>query len=325
MTAKFFCPAPWKAMYSHVNEMAVCCVSTRRFKTSPSEFLNSEYLKELKEKFLRDEIDDTCLHCVNAEKNGLQSIRQHFIKRHGEDITEKVDYLELRASNLCNFQCKMCGPDSSSLIAGEIFTVTDNNWEEITKLSENLNYLTLTGGEPMLIKQYYNLLDHLIEKNKNKILLRVYTNCSTYNPIFVEKILKFKTVLNLSIDGVGNTAELQRTGTHWNTINDNVHKFLKLPIGVVFHTTFTSLNITDVFSLSKYYLELSKLKPKLFFMAHSVSESNEFNLLNMDNTSRKLAIDEINKSLEILNEECLFRFKDELLSIKNMLLDKDIK
>lgn len=316
---KFFCPAPWKALYSHVDDVAVCCASTRKFKMSPSEFLNSGYLKELKEKFLRGEIDDTCLYCANAEKNGLQSIRQHFIQRHGEDVSEKIDFLELRASNLCNFQCKMCGPDSSSLIAGEVLTVSDGNWQEITELSENLKYLTLTGGEPMLIKQYYSLLDHLIAKNKTNIVLRVYTNCSIYNPIFIEKILKFRTVLHLSIDGVGSTAELQRTGTDWNTVNDNIHRFLKLPVGVVFHTTFTSLNITDVFSLSKYYLELNKLKPKLFFMAHSVAGNNEFNLSNMDDGAKKLAIEEIDKSLEVLNDECLLKFKDELISIKKLL------
>jgi sulfatase maturation enzyme AslB (radical SAM superfamily) len=316
---KFFCPAPWKALYSHVNEMAVCCASTKKFKMSPKEFLASEYLLELREKFLRGEIDDTCSHCVDAEANNLQSIRQHFIRRHGEDTKENLSHMELRASNLCNFQCKMCDADSSSLIAGIVKTVTDNNWQEVLDLSEHLKSLTLTGGEPMIIKQYYQLLDHLIEKNKTNIILRIYTNCSSYNPIFIEKILKFRTVLHLSIDGVGSTAELQRTGTDWNTVNDNVHRFLKLPLGVVFHTTFTSLNITDVFSLSKYYLELNKLKPKLFFMAHSVGGNNEFTLSNMDDDAKKLAIEEIDKSLEILNEECLFAFKEELMSIKKLL------
>jgi len=299
--------------------MAVCCASTRKFKMSPSEFLNSDYLKELKEKFLRGEIDDTCSYCVDAEANNLQSIRHHFIERYGEDTKETLSHMELRASNLCNFQCKMCDADSSSLIAGTIKTVSTDNWQEVLELSENLKSLTLTGGEPMIIKQYYELLDHLIEKNKTNIILRIYTNCSSYNPIFIEKILKFRTVLHLSIDGVGNTAELQRIGTDWNSVNDNVHKFLKLPVGVVFHTTFTSLNITDVFSLSKYYVELNKLKSKLFFMAHSVAGNNEFNLANMDDAAKKLAIDEIDKSLKILNEECLLKFKGELVSIKKVL------
>ena len=317
--SSFFCPAPWKSLYSHTNEMAVCCVSTRKFKMSPKEFLASEYLTELREKFLKGEVDDTCSRCVDAEKNGLHSIRKHFLERHGNSTTEKLDYIELRASNLCNFQCKMCGPDSSSLIAGSINTVTDSNWKEILELSDNLKSLNLTGGEPFLIKQYYELLDHLIEKNRTDIKLKIYTNCSTYNPIFIKKILKFRSVLHLSIDGIGATAQLQRTGTDWDTVNSNILKFIKLPVGIVFHTTFTSLNITDVFALSKYFIEMNKLKSKLFFVAHSVDDSHELNLLSLDHESKRVAIDNITNSLEILKDECFIKFKDELISIKKML------
>jgi len=315
----FFCPAPWKALYSHVNEMAVCCVSAKKFKMSPKEFLASDYLVGLREKFLRGEIDDTCSYCVDAEANNLQSIRQHFIDRYGEDTKENLSHMELRASNLCNFQCKMCDADSSSLIAGNIKTVTNDNWQEVLELSENLKSLTLTGGEPMIIKQYYQLLDHLIEKNKTNIILRIYTNCSSYNPIFIEKILKFRTVMHLSIDGVKETAALQRVGTDWNIVKDNVLKFISLPVGIVFHTTFTSLNIIDVWSLTKYLVEMNKLKPKLFFVAHSVATDHELSLLNLDDKSKKIAIDNLNSSIEILNDQCFIKFKNELLSIKKLL------
>lgn len=299
--------------------MAVCCASTRKFKISPKEFLASDYLLKLREKFLRGEIDDTCTYCVNAEANGSQSIRQHFIERYGEDTKETLSHMELRASNLCNFQCKMCDADSSSLIAGNIKTVSTDNWQEILELSENLKSLTLTGGEPMIIKQYYQLLDHLIEKNKTDIILRIYTNCSSYNPIFIEKILKFRTVLHLSIDGVMETAESQRVGTDWDIVKDNVLKFISLPVGIVFHTTFTSINILDVFSLSKYIVEMNKLKPKLFFVAHSVAIDHELSLLNLDDTSKKIAIDNINSSIEILDDACFIKFKNELISIKKLL------
>jgi sulfatase maturation enzyme AslB (radical SAM superfamily) len=299
--------------------MAVCCASTRKFKISPKEFLASDYLLKLREKFLRGEIDDTCTYCVNAEANGSQSIRQHFIERYGEDTKENLSHMELRASNLCNFQCKMCDADSSSLIAGNIKTVSTDNWQEILELSENLKSLTLTGGEPMIIKQYYQLLDHLIEKNKTNIILRIYTNCSSYNPIFIEKILKFRTVLHLSIDGVMETAESQRVGTDWDIVKDNVLKFISLPVGIVFHTTFTSINILDVFSLSKYIVEMNKLKPKLFFVAHSVATDHELSLSNLDDTSKKIAIDNINSSIEILDDACFIKFKNELISIKKLL------
>lgn len=298
-------------------------MSSKRFDMSPTEFLNSDYLKNLKQKFINNEFDTTCVSCKKLEDSGVQSFRQFMLNVYGEDVTtDTIDYMELRTSNLCNFQCIMCNAQNSSLIAGEVFNIKENDWEEILVLSESLKYLILTGGEPMLIKHYYQLLDHLVSKNKTDMELRIYTNASVYNPVFIEKILKFNTVLNLSIDGVGETAVKQRQGTDWQAVDDNIHKFLTLPVSVKFHSTFTNISIIDVHSLAKYFVKVSKKNPNLGFSSHIVTLPNQLSVFNILPSDLPIALASIEEALSILEGEQFNQLRFRLTTYKAMLAKK---
>lgn len=320
---KFFCPAPWRSLYYEINKSAVCCTSSKSFDMSPDEFLKSDYLADLRTKFLNNEFDDTCVNCKRHEDAGLQSIRQHLIKLYGETTTSTLDYMELRASNLCNFQCRMCNADNSSVIAGEVRTISDSNWNEILKISENLRFLTLTGGEPMLIKHYYQLLDHLVEKNKTDLELRIYTNASVYNPVFIKKMLKFKTVLNLSIDGVGETASNQRVGTDWDTVKQNIYKFLELPVYIKFHTTFTTISIKDVHSLAQFFVEIIDQYPKCNFIAHAAITPSNLSIYNIKKEDIEVTTNSIDAALNILKNDKFSQLKTQLTSYKSILKNKN--
>lgn len=319
---KFFCPAPWRSLFYHVDKSAVCCVSTKKFEMSPSEFLNSKYLADLKAKFLNNEFDETCNGCKSLEAVGMQSIRQHFLSMYGESTEPAITSMELRASNLCNFQCRMCNAENSSLIDGVVRTVSDSDWGEIMILAEDLKVLTLTGGEPMLIKHYYQLLDHLIEKNKLDINIRVYTNGSVYNPIFVEKLLKFKTSLSLSIDGVGRTASLQRVGSDWPTIKENINRFLELPVHIKFHTTLTNISIVDVHSLANYFVDIANRYPNCMFVAHTATTPYHLAICNLDPVLITPALNSINQALEVLTPIQFTQLRTELEAHRTVLLGR---
>lgn len=317
----FFCPAPWRSIFFHIDKSAVCCVSKQQFDMSPNEFLKSDYLKNLKQKFLNGEYDaDTCHVCKNLESKGLQSIRQHQLARYGNSTEENIDYMELRASNLCNFQCKMCSASNSSLIAGEVRNISDDNWNEVLELSRNLKHLVLTGGEPMLIKHYYDLLDHL--QSNPSLDLRIYTNASVYNPVFVEKMLKFNTTLNLSIDGVGETAEKQRVGTDWSIVKENIDKFLALPVKIKFHITLTTISIVDVYSLSKYLVEVLKTNPMCTFTIHTVLFPTELSIMNLPKDKIADTLAGIKQSLKILQDYKFLQIVSQLESYKKLLMSK---
>jgi sulfatase maturation enzyme AslB (radical SAM superfamily) len=317
----FFCPAPWRSIFFHIDKTSVCCMSKQQFDMSPSEFLNSDYLKNLKTKFVNGEYDPaTCTVCKNLESKGLQSIRQHMLHRYGNSTEEILDYMELRASNLCNFECKMCNASNSSLIAGEVKNISDDNWNEVLDLSRNLKHLILTGGEPMLIKHYYELLDHL--KDKTDLNLKVYTNASVFNPVFVEKMLKFDTTLNLSIDGVGATAEAQRVGTDWAVVKENIDNFLTLPIKIKFHITLSTISIVGVYSLSKYLVEVLRVRPDCIITVHTVMFPANLSITNLPKDKVGDALASIKQSLKILQAPAFFQMVNQLKSYKKILMTK---
>lgn len=295
---------------------------------SPTEFLNSEYLQRLKEKFLNGEYDDTCSGCKKLETAGLQSIRKYMIALYGDNAEEinntepVLDYMELRTSNLCNFQCKMCNAQNSSLIAGKVINISENNFEEILRLSGNLKQLVLTGGEPMLIKHYYDLLDHLVELGRTDLNIRIYTNASVYNPVFIEKMLKFNTALRLSIDAVEGTAEIQREGTNWKVVSENVNKFLKLPIEVQFHTTLTTIALADVHSLAKYFVDIAAEHQSCTFKAHTANSPYDLSVFNTPLSDIPKIMESIDKALNLLTEPRFEQLKNQLVSCRSVISRK---
>ena len=325
----FYCPLPFKGLYYNTNFSAVCCASSKLLPLSPDEFLKSDYIKNVRQNFINDVPDDTCISCQQGEANGLQSIRKHVVKFYDkDDQVEEIDYMELRVSNLCNLACIMCDGISSSLIAGEVNEISDDNWAQILKIAEKLNFLTLTGGEPFITKKYYELLDFLLEKNKTHISLSIFTNATVYNPIFVEKMLKFKTRLSISIDGVEKTAEAQRIGTNWKVVDENVKKFLTLPIQPKIHSTITTISILDIYSLAKYYLELIQINPGTEFVIHTVKRKidrvtkKDMSILKMSKEEAALALDQVEKSLAILTSYQFVQVRSQLESYKKLCLNK---
>ena len=190
---KNFCQAPWMSLYYHLNKASVCCVSDDKFNMTPKEFLESYYLKEIRKQFLNGERPKNCSRCFELEDQNQSSIKSSYNKKYDNfDISSpKLKHMELRLSNLCNFKCRICAPDSSSEIEKEYAKynpekynklafkdITDDNFNELKQYCLGLDQLWITGGEPMITKQCYNLLDYLIEHKANgRISLILFTNC----------------------------------------------------------------------------------------------------------------------------------------------------
>jgi len=311
-----FCPAPWIGMFYHTNSASVCCVNREKLKVSPSEFRNTAYVQNLKKDFLDGIKPESCFSCWKAEDAGLQSIRQHMLKNQ-YDLKSGYKHMELRASNLCNFQCIMCNAEDSSEIAKEVRSITEDNWIEILEIAKDLKTLILTGGEPMIIKRYYDLLEYLNEDTR----LIIFTNCSVYNPKFVDRMMRLKNVkLQLSIDGVEETAERQRKGSEWKIVKQNAVAFCKLPVDISVHATITKYNIIDVSRFADFLLELYEVNDKITANAHTVvwPESMRFTKLNDDEI--ETATNQIDLAVNKLSHQNFNNLTKELSSLKRKLL-----
>jgi len=236
----------------------------------------------------------------------------------------------------------MCNADSSSEWQKEVeehpillnytqfkfrdFTNTsEGNFDELKKLSlDNVRTVCFTGGEPLLIKQYYDFMDHMIESGANeKTMLELYSNCSVWNPLFIDRLLKFKRArFVMSIDGVDKVAEYNRKGTKWDIVRENVFKFARLPIHQLYYNVAISpYNLLDFGNLAKFLMQVYEINNGLQTRCYSVTVPYALHWVHLNQDLRDRVIKEIDQSLEILTPNNFDILKKELRAIKAHMLE----
>ena len=215
-------------------------------------------------------------------------------------------YAEVSFSNTCNFKCAYCGPEYSSKWMEEInehgaynlsyeyngtkrmeerntkpYRHSEDNpyvnafWEWFPELYESLDTFRITGGEPLLSKDTWKVLDYIIETetpNKN-LKLSINSNLGVNDELIdrlIEKldlIIKDNRVKELiiytSCDGYGKQAEYTRFGLDFDRLFSNIDKILTiLPrVTIVVMSTF---NVFSIFSYEQLIKKIYKIKLKHF-------------------------------------------------------------
>jgi radical SAM protein with 4Fe4S-binding SPASM domain len=166
--------------------------------------------------------------------------------------THQLQYIDVRFNNLCNLKCRTCGPRfSTSWIEdhvkmyniqsgdraahGDVFTfggkTDDQLLNEILPHLPHVKQIYFAGGEPLMQKEHYIMLEELIRLGKHsdpKLRIHYNTNFSMlklgkYNVIEFWK--QFKSLrINASLDGSHARAEYWRKGTNWTQVVDNAKR-----------------------------------------------------------------------------------------------------
>lgn len=247
------------------------------------EFWNSKHMRELRKSMLNGERSDVCITCWDKEKNGdshskrLGELNQWKNKLNIDDLIEltnddgsvidNIISYDLRLGNLCNLKCIMCNPNSSSkwledkAILGKYentgfskHTLPNLKWPDGEELwnylnlnSEKIRLLQFAGGEPLLHKKHYHLLENLVKSKCSKnIFLKYNTNITQLPDKIFDLWNEFKRVdLWCSIDGLGELNDYIRFPSKWKDILDSLYKLDKTPkhINVRINTAISALNI----------------------------------------------------------------------------------
>lgn len=214
-------------------------------------------------------------------------------------------YVEVAFSNACNFKCSYCSPAFSTKWMEEIekhgaypttdkfnnleyaiaenkmpFKQTEQNpyvdafWKWWPDLYKDLHTFRITGGEPLMSKDTWDVLDYIIENpNPNtKLNLAINSNLGVPDKLidrFIEKVSKIcdenrvnEFIIFTSVDTWGEQAEYIRTGLEFNRFWDNVNKVLaKCPrVNLTFMVTYNALSVPNydklingVYGLKKEY------------------------------------------------------------------------
>ena len=197
-------------------------------------------------------------------------------------------YVEVAFSNACNFKCSYCSPTFSSTWMEEIekhggYPTTDDFnslkynreedkmpiphreknpyveafWKWWPDLYRDLHTFRITGGEPLLQKDTFGILDYIIEHpNPNRELsIAINSNLGVPDELVDKLIYKIKKIedenrvkefiIFTSVESWGKQAEYIRHGLEFNKFWDNCNKVLSESSRVIltFMSTYNALSV----------------------------------------------------------------------------------
>ena len=247
-----FCSAPWTHLYLDGSGNAFPCCKNKKSglgnieTETVKELWNTEKLKLIRKNMILGNKIPSCETCYLNEKRWGMSYRNFFNSKFAnkyelvkntnldgslDDVN--ISFLDLRYSNLCNLKCIMCSPYSSSAWiedAKKIGTVSKDNIikpinlydsikDQLPALLKNVTRINFAGGEPLLIKENYEILDQLISLKRFDVELTYNTNFSklnNFNQDILAKWSYFKDItIKASLDAIRVRGEYIRKGLIW--------------------------------------------------------------------------------------------------------------
>ncbi len=305
--SKVFCMAPWIQLHAQTNgKVAPCCMSSIKngneigdLNINPSllDSWNSENMKKLRLDMLSGNKNSICDNCYDYEKLG-RSTERHYYNRDFQNYFSRVKdtnsdgavnnntvpIIDIRFSNKCNYKCRICNSDYSTLwydeeiklgkavnpLSKEIKVAANEIkfWESFKALLPTVKRLHFAGGEPLFMDEHYATLEHLIAIGNKNVNLTYNTNFSTlrykrYNVVDLWK--NFRQVdIWASLDGMGPQGDYQRKGQKWETIVENIRVIQQECENVVFgvNVTVSIFNIMHIPDFFKYLVEQKLVKPE---------------------------------------------------------------
>ena len=239
-----------------------CCQIASNYLKPISELSNPDRFADLKTQDFSPE--HPCNKCAVNEYHGLPSYRNTF----DSAVTSAagLQFVDIRNTNLCNLKCRYCGPHFSSQWAEELDKFPSIQRQDIADfkdilITDSLHWMYFTGGEPLVNREHWELLEELIDHRKSsRISLMYNTNLTTIkykdkNIIDVWK--QFKNInIQCSIDAIGAPLEYIRSGTTWTKIKSNLNQLLESSLNSNINITLTPvvsiLNIWFVHELYEY-------------------------------------------------------------------------
>ena len=274
---KSICTLPWTGFQLEPNgDVKNCIISTEILGN-----INNTHIKDivanaknidLKKDMLANNKPKNCAGCYLQEKHtsNLSSIssRLYYLKEIGaktdlalyDDIGNfSLKHVDLRWTNSCNQACVYCSPKYSSKWAKEMGVKVKSDVmarQEVKNfVFENISGLEnvyLAGGEPMLMKENYEFLKLLKEKNPH-CNIRVNTNLSTTGTGIFELLRSFKNVhWTVSVETMEEEYEYVRHHGSWKDFETNLDSIRNLNHKISFNMLHFILNYDSIFDCIDY-------------------------------------------------------------------------
>lgn len=251
-------------------------------------FVNDKELMKLRRQLMNGNQPKECEGCFKLERVGMQSMRQNRISYNQDSIDPdmshisadgRVDlrgirYLDITLGNVCNLTCRSCniwashGSVEEHMILPHSDIKDKKTFELVKQMGKEpwfveafktgfydpvlpyIEQINFVGGEPLVVKEHYEWLQHIIDNGWSKNISLFYnSNGTTLPPRLLEIWKNFKMVnISLSIDGVGERAHYIRFPSKWSIIERNMDRLFDYikendNITIQVHATLSCLNI----------------------------------------------------------------------------------
>lgn len=280
---------------------------------NPSALHNTQFKKEQRRLMLIGSRPEECDYCwrVEDESNSLSDrifksadkwaaphIKSIINQPWDHDVSPS--YAEVSFSHVCNFKCSYCNPSVSSKWSEEIekfghyptthkYNGFNNNQLPIPNREENpyvdafwkwwptaykeLEHFRITGGEPLLAKDTWKVLDYVIENPNPDLDFSINSNMCPPDDLLDKFIEKIKIIVSeqkvkrfkifTSAEAYGKQAEYIRYGMNYNQWIANIEKVLAEVPGVSF-TVMSTYNALSVPSYIQFLQDILRLKKEYF-------------------------------------------------------------
>jgi len=209
-------------------------------------------------------------------------------------------YLEVSFSNVCNFKCVYCSPEISSMWYKEIAKFgpyptskmfnnfdylrntnrmpydpngenpyVDAFWKWWPELWPKLHTLRLTGGEPLLSRDAWKVLDFVIESDKPELTFGINTNLCVQDELIDKLIVKLNKIaakvkevqIFSSGEAMGAQGEYTRFGLDWEQWAKNMNKVAEQCPGVLL-ANMTTVNVLSLPTFTQFVEFLLDMREK---------------------------------------------------------------
>jgi sulfatase maturation enzyme AslB (radical SAM superfamily) len=347
MNKDTFCILPFIHLYSNTQGIVSPCCISEKFKSKKTlknsnvdEVFNTPEFKTLRKELIAGTKSKVCNRCWHVESKGIHSYRNHWNEKFGfeyemEDdgyVSPKFKYIDIRFSNLCNFKCIMCMYEYSSSHwtkelenkgIPKVINIKDNIVSELSPYISNLQQIYFAGGEPLIMKEHYEMLDLLHSTNRN-IEIEYTTNLSIIKEDFqtlVNKWKDFKSVkIQVSLDGLHEIGERIRVGMKTNIVLENIKLLQKNNIQYTISFSVGNYNILNIFEFAKEMMEGGfVLNENQLEFNNYVLTPNKYSIQNISN--KNLVMEYLNNGDTIFKTDRLKKQIDDIKSIiqKNLI------
>ena len=340
------CMIPWAGIETRPDGTYKPCCVYRNELTDPdgkkyttrehsiTEVMHSRSMQGLRDQFLAGEKPAGCASCWKEEATGKTSKRQYMWNKapilgqaHIDKNAVAPRFIDLKLGNICNLKCRICSPHSSSIWANEMAKFDPDRkdywtkynkqgvwprqknkfYEDLEKHIESIRFFEITGGEPLMIKEQFAILQKCVDAGVAK---KIEVHYNTNGTQFPEKELNeiwphFKSIeVAFSIDDIKERFEYQRHPAKWDAVNENILKFKNSGLKNLSTQVCTTINVFNIAYLDELAPHVDEWAPDFWYI-NILHHPMEFDVQQLPVDFKKIVTDKLLKTktrkLEIMD------------------------